>query len=291
MSAQTVLLTGAEGQLGRALRNSRPKSVELVALTRAQCDLQHPEQCVRAVEDVRPHVVLNAAAYTRVEDAESDAAAAFRVNADGPGALAGAAARIGARFVQLSTDFVFDGAQGRPYEPDARPNPLSVYGASKYAGEQRVLETTAGRAVVVRTAWLYASHGRNFVSTMLSLMAARDEVTVVSDQVGTPTWTRSLADALWAVVATPTLSGVLHWTDAGVASWYDFAVAIYEEARQRRLVERAVHVRPIASAEYPAKARRPSYSVLDNSTTAARLQMEPRHWRANLRSMMDELVR
>jgi dTDP-4-dehydrorhamnose reductase len=240
--------------------------------------------------ELRPHVVINAGAYTRVEDAEADEATAFRVNADGPAALASAAVRIGARVVQLSTDFVFDGAQGHPYEPGDSAKPLSVYGASKYAGEQRVLEATAGRAVIVRTAWVYASGGRNFVTTMLKLMPTRDEVTVVCDQIGTPTWAPSLADAVWAVVDRPSLAGVLHWTDAGVASWYDFALAIYEEARQRRLFQREVNVRPIASAQFPAKARRPSYSVLDKRSTIAQLQMEPRHWRVNLRSMMDELV-
>jgi dTDP-4-dehydrorhamnose reductase len=290
VSAVKVLVTGADGQVGRALLRSRPDNADLVALTRAQCDLQHPQQCERAVMDVRPDVLINAAAYTRVEDAESDAATAFRVNADAAAALAGAAVRVGARFIQLSTDFVFDGAQGHPYEPDAVAKPLSVYGASKYAGEQRVLETIGARAVIVRTAWVYASGGRNFVTAMLKLMADREVLTVVSDQVGTPTWAPSLANALWAIVARPSLAGVLHWTDAGVASWYDFAVAIHEEARQRRLLEREVRIRPIASAEYPTKAVRPSYSVLDKRATVAQLQMEPRHWRDNLRSMMDELV-
>jgi len=185
---------------------------------------------------------------------------------------------------------VFDGASGRPYAPDDRPAPLGVYGRTKLAGERAALGL-ADRAVVVRTAWVYSRHGQNFVRRMLGLMRERDEVRVVSDQVGTPTWAHSLADAIWTAVARPALHGVLHWTDAGVASWYDFAVAIQEEAVALGLLDRAVPVRPITSAEYPTPARRPAHSVLAKEASWAALGRTPPHWRVNLRHMLAALAR
>ena len=175
--------------------------------------------------------------------------------------------------------------------PDAATNPLSVYGASKLAGEQRVAAATDGAAVIVRTAWVYAAVGANFVNTMLRLLATRDEIGVVCDQIGTPTWARSLAAAVWQAALQADLRGVLHWTDAGVASWYDFAVAIQEEARSRGLLSRDARIKSIGSAEYPTAARRPAFSVLDKRSTVAQLHMAPAHWRSNLRMMLDELVR
>jgi dTDP-4-dehydrorhamnose reductase len=286
-----VLVTGANGQLGRALAQTVPQHIELVALTREQCDLGIAEQCQRSVAEHRPQLVINAAGYTQVDRAETDSASAFAVNAEGPAVLAQAAANVGARFVHVSTDFVFDGNSARPYLPDAAPNPLSVYGASKLAGERSVAAATDGAAVIVRTAWVYAAVGANFVNTMLRLMATREEIGVVCDQIGTPTWARSLAGAVWKAALQPTLRGILHWTDAGVASWYDFAVAIQEEARARQLLTREVRIKPIASEEYPMAARRPAFSVLDKRSTIAQLQMSPLHWRMNLRMMLDELVR
>jgi dTDP-4-dehydrorhamnose reductase len=286
-----VLVTGASGQLGRALAQTKPQQIELIALTREQCDLRTAEQCERAVLANRPQVVINAAAYTQVDRAETESTTAFAINAEAPGVLAAAAAGIGARVVQLSTDFVFDGASGRPYVPDAATNPLSVYGASKLAGEQRVAAATDGAAVIVRTAWVYAAVGANFVNTMLRLLATRDEIGVVCDQIGTPTWARSLAAAVWQAALQADLRGVLHWTDAGVASWYDFAVAIQEEARSRGLLSRDARIKAIGSAEYPTAARRPAFSVLDKRSTVAQLHMAPAHWRSNLRMMLDELVR
>jgi dTDP-4-dehydrorhamnose reductase len=198
--------------------------------------------------------------------------------------------RTGARLVHLSTDFVFDGSSGRPYTPRDRPAPLGVYGRTKLASEQVALGL-GEQAVVVRTAWVYSRHGQNFVRTMLQLMREQDGVGVVSDQVGTPTWARSLAEALWAVAGLPSLHGVLHWTDAGVASWYDFAVAIQEEALAAGLLERAVPVRPLSSREYPTAARRPAYSVLSKGESWAVLGFTPPHWRVNLRLMLQELAR
>jgi dTDP-4-dehydrorhamnose reductase len=190
---------------------------------------------------------------------------------------------------------VFSGDQSRAYLPDAPTNPLNVYGASKRAGEEYCLERLKGMAVVMRTAWIYSSNGSNFVRTMLRLMATRDLVSVVSDQIGTPTWAPSLAKAVWAAAVKPGISGILHWTDAGVASWYDFAVAIQEEALARGLLTTSIPIKPISAAEYarqsPASAARPPLSVLDLHSTKEMLGIEPMHWRTNLRTMLDELAR
>jgi dTDP-4-dehydrorhamnose reductase len=202
--------------------------------------------------------------------------------------LAEAAGRVDARVIHVSTDFVFDGAQGRPYAPTDRTNPLGVYGRTKLAGELAV-QSCAPSALIVRTAWVYSRHGHNFVLKMLRAMKERAEVRVVSDQVGAPTWSRSLAVALWGAAAHPDLQGIHHWTDAGVASRYDFAVAIQEEALAIGLLSRNVPIRPVQSHEYPTLARRPPFSVLDTRTTRESLGMTAAHWRVNLRHMLGEL--
>jgi dTDP-4-dehydrorhamnose reductase len=189
--------------------------------------------------------------------------------------------------LHLSTDFVFDGASNRAYLPEDATNPLSVYGASKLGGEHRALAGGAG--IVVRTAWVYAAGGRNFVLTMLRLMREREQVRVVCDQIGTPTWAGGLAGALWALIDAAAPAGIYHWTDLGVASWYDFAVAIQDEAWERGLLPRRVPIVPIASAEYPTPARRPAFSVLDSVSTRALAATPALHWRHNLRTMLDEL--
>ncbi len=288
-----VLVTGVTGQVGKALLESAPAGVEVRGVGRAQCDLEVPAECSRLIASEQPEVVINAAAYTQVDKAEVERERAFRSNAEGPAALADALARSGGRLIQISTDFVFDGARGSPYSPDSACNPLNVYGGSKLAGERAVLERLGRSAVVLRTAWVYSGNGSNFVKTMLRLMASRDSVAVVSDQVGTPTWAHSLAGAVWAAALRPTVSGVLHWTDAGVASWYDFAVAIQEEALARGLLGKQVPVLPIAAEEYarqfPASVPRPAFSVLDLRATRDLLGLEPVHWRTQLRAMLGTL--
>jgi dTDP-4-dehydrorhamnose reductase len=285
-----VLLTGASGQVGSALQASVPPGTQLRALTRSQLDLTD-EAAVRAeVVAWRPDLILNAAAYTAVDHAESEAGLAFAINAEGPRRLALAAQAIGpCRLIHLSTDYVFDGSSVDPYGPGDAVNPMSVYGRSKLAGEQGALSVLAERSVVLRTAWVYAPQGRNFVLTMLRLMRERGLVRVVSDQQGSPTAAGSIAGAIWALAARAELSGILHWTDAGTATWYDFAVAIAEEARAIGLISNPVEVVPITTAEYPTAARRPRNSVLDTRDSIARLGIAPRHWRAELRDVLQRV--
>ena len=278
------LVIGAGGQLGRALLATAPAEAEVVAPARADCDLTNHDQIEHWLSEVHPGVVLNAAAYTAVDAAESDEANARLINAASAGRLAEAAKRHGARLVHVSTDFVFDGEMSKPYAPEDETNPLNAYGRTKRDGEIAILQSGVD-ALIVRTSWIYFERGRNFVHTMLRLMAERNEVRVVSDQVGTPTYARNLARALWTLAQKP-VSGVYHVTDSGVASWYDFAVAIREEAVASGLIGTAAPIIPISTADYPTPARRPRFSVLDNSKTWPVLGTTGQHWREALREML-----
>jgi dTDP-4-dehydrorhamnose reductase len=286
----TVLVTGAAGQLGLALQATVPRGWRLRGCDGARLDITHPETVYSVLERTRPALVINAAAYTGVDSAERETERSEAVNAAGAAHVAEGARRIGARLIHISTDFVFDGARAVPYAPGDRPNPLGVYGRTKLAGEREVTRISEGRALIVRTAWLYSSHGRNFVLSMLRLMRERDSLGVVYDQVGTPTSAGSLAEALWAMAARPELSGIHHWTDAGIASWYDFAVAVQEEALALGLLSQPVPIRPLRTQEYPTPAKRPPYSVLDPSATWAALGLPVRHWRDRLRETLGELA-
>jgi dTDP-4-dehydrorhamnose reductase len=285
-----ILITGAEGQIGRALVGSVPTGVDTVALGRSQLDITREAEVLRGVRSLRPDLVVNAAGYTAVDRAETEPDAAQAVNAEGARWLARAAAEVGARLVHFSTDYVFDGSQARPYLPGDLPRPLNVYGASKLAGERAVLETLGRRAVVLRTAWIYSAHGRNFLLTMLRLLKEKERIQVVSDQVGTPTTASSVAAATWAIVGKLEVQGIVHWTEDGVASWYDFAVAIREEGMAGGLLMRPAEVAGVGSSEYPTPACRPRYSVLDCSEARAALGLDPDHWRVALRRTMRELV-
>jgi dTDP-4-dehydrorhamnose reductase len=241
------------------------------------------------VDETRPGVIINAAAYTAVDRAEEEPHRAFAVNRDGVAHLAQAARDSGAALIHVSTDFVFDGTKSRPYLTADKPNPQGAYGASKLAGEVAVREAMGGRALIIRTAWVYSAHGNNFVKTMLRLMNSRDGVRVVDDQIGSPTWACGLARFI-VHAAERGLRGIYHWTDAGTASWYDFAVAIREEALALGLLSRKVPIRPITTEEFPTPAKRPSYSVLDKSASRGICALDAQHWRESLRQMLSELA-
>ena len=281
-----ALVTGAGGQLGRALRAATPDGVELVCFGSEELDITDRSAVMRAVDLAAPDVILNAAAYTAVDRAEREEASALEVNGAGVAHLASAARNAGSKLAHISTDFVFAGDRSRPYRPEDPAAPLGVYGRTKLAGEE------AARAnedsLIVRTSWVYSAHGANFVKTMLRLMKEHDELRVVTDQVGTPTWAASLAGALWQLVGA-NAQGIIHFSDSGVCSWYDFAVAIYEESIGAGLLDRTVRIVPIATAEYPTPAKRPPYSVLDKARTWEVLGGPAPHWRENLRLMLKEM--
>lgn len=286
-----VFVAGANGQLGYELSRTVPASVELTASDSTQLDITDQAAVQEMIDASRPDWIVNAAAYTAVDRAEEQEALAYRVNRDGAANLATAARQAGARLVHISTDFIFDGSKGSPYQVDDVARPQSVYGASKLAGEQAVTSILVQDALIIRTAWVYSMHGQNFVKTMLGLMSDRDELGIVADQAGTPTWANGLAQVIWQAIETG-LTGIHHWTDAGVASWYDFAVAIYEEARSSGLLpgDCICRIRPIRTEDYPTPASRPAYSVLDKTTLWRALAVEPLHWRVALRHMLAGLA-
>lgn len=286
-----VVLLGAQGQLGQALRLLCPQGITLLPYGREDLDVTNAAACAHAMHSAQPDWVINAAAYTAVDQAEKEVEQAYAVNASAPANLCEALHGSEARFLQISTDFVFDGRQSFPYGVNQSPTPLGVYGASKAQGELPVLAFQGGH--VLRTSWLYSAVGRNFCLTMLRLhreRAAIDEpLSVVVDQVGVPTSAHSVATACWHLVQRSSgqpAPAILHWTDAGVASWFDFAVAIGELALELRLLDQTATVVPIHASDYPVAAKRPQFSVLDCRSSREALQCSPQHWRASLRQTL-----
>jgi dTDP-4-dehydrorhamnose reductase len=267
------LITGAAGQVGSDLRRTLD-GAQVAALTHSELDITDSAAVDAVVADLAPDVVVNAAAYTAVDAAESDEQTAYRVNATGPAVIASALARRGGRLIHLSTDYVFSGDATRPYEVDDPVEPSSAYGRTKLAGENAVRELLPDRSFVVRTAWVYGSAGSNFVKTMLRLERERDTVSVVDDQRGTPTWSADLARGLIELATSSATAGTYHCTGRGDTTWWEFTRAIFAEVGAD-----PSRVQPTNTAAYPRPARRPAYSVLSNASwEAAGLTALP-HWR------------
>jgi dTDP-4-dehydrorhamnose reductase len=281
----TVLVLGG-GQIATAVCKAASASHPIIRLTRSQLDITKAYDVADSFARFKPDWVVNAAAFTAVDGAEDEPAHAIAVNDSAVAILAENAKRVGSKLLHLSTDFVFDGKSARAYLPGDGANPINVYGVTKLAGEQHVLASRTG--IVLRTSWVYASAGKNFVLTMLKLMSERERINVVCDQIGTPTWAASVAAAAWGLIEVAAEGGIYHWTDLGVASWYDFAIAIHDEALERGLLARPVSILPIPSANYPTRARRPGFSVLDTESTRTMIKNQGRHWRHNLVKMLDE---
>jgi dTDP-4-dehydrorhamnose reductase len=287
-----IVVIGAAGQLGQCLRLSCPAAWQdqVVWLDRQQLDLTQPSQIRDLLTALQPKLIINAAAYTQVDLAESQQALAKTINADAVAVVCEVAQALQARVIHVSTDYVFAGLSGQHQTPDAATAPLNYYGYSKKLGEDQVL-LLKENGVIIRTAWLYAAHGKNFVNSMLKFMAEREQLSIVVDQVGTPTCADGLAQAIWKVVCYPAISGIHHWTDAGVASWYDFAVAIQEEALTLGLLKTAIPLHAINSQQYPTPAARPACSLLDKSSLIEKIEFAPPHWRVALRQTLKNIVR
>lgn len=295
MAAFRIAVTGTEGQVARSLiERGAAAQVDIVALGRPQLDLAAPQTIHRALEAARPDAIVSAAAYTAVDQAESEREAAFAVNAEGAGHVARAARDLGVPLLHLSTDYVFDGALDRPYLEDDAPCPTGVYGASKLAGEEAVL-AAGGVAAVMRTAWVYSPFGRNFARTMVRLGSERDEVRVVADQIGCPTSALDIADALIAaarrLAAAPTdasLNGIFHLAGSQAASWQEFAQGIFD-ALAARTSSRCAAL-PISTSEYPTPARRPANSRLDGGKLARAYGLEIPGWPEALPPVIDRIL-
>lgn len=288
MNNRKVLLLGGSGQLGRQLSRQTPDGIDLLVPDSASCSLANRRQMQSAIQQASPTLIVNAAAYTQVDKAESAPDRAFSVNAEGVAWLAEAAGKE-CRIIHVSTDFVFDGTKTTPYRPDDSPRPLNAYGRSKLAGESYLQGIKPDSSVIIRTAWLYAPFGRNFVTSMLRLMEERDSLSIVADRRGTPTSTATLADVIWRLAARPDLSGIFHWTDQGEASWFEFAQAIQHRAVALGLLQRAIPLLPITTEEYPTPALRPAYSVLDKTSTCEQLGINGTPWQDELQKVLEQI--
>ena len=287
-----ILLTGITGQVGHELQQSLANIGEVIGVDRQQLDLTQTEQIHERLAEIKPDLIVNAAAYTAVDKSESESDLAMAINAAAPKAIAIAARDIGAKVLHISTDYVFDGCHYSPYLETDPTNPLGVYGKSKLLGEIGVREN-GDRNLVLRTAWVYGSRGHgNFVKTMLRLGAEREELKVVADQIGSPTWSRDIAEAITQLLdkslTDENVRGVYNFTNSGVASWYDFAIATFAEAKQLGFALKIERVIPISTAEFPTPTQRPAYSVLSKAKIGETLGYYPPHWRESLRKMLTE---
>ena len=283
-----TLVTAAGRRLGRAFTATGPGSGRIVGFDRSMLDITDEDTVAKVLRRERPDVLVNAAACTAVDRAESEPEAAHRMNVEAPGVLASACRKAGIRLVHISTDSVFDGEDNLPSTPDASTRPLSVHGATKLEGERLVLEMLPG-ALVLRTAWVCSAHGRNFMDTMLRPMRERGEVRMVRDQFGTPTFAGDLAEANRGLVECDAV-GVQHWTRSGTATRYDFAEAIRREGQNRNLLGTNARVLPISTEEFPTPARRPRFSVLGCSQAYTMLGATARHWRDALAETLAEIA-
>ena len=284
-----VLVTGAEGQLGReTVLALQSKGFDVVGLGRKELDFIQPERVSEIVADHKADWVINCAAYTQVDKAEQEQHKARVINGDSAGAVAEGVKSYGGNLVHISTDFVFAGNQSRPYKESDSVNPTNVYGETKLVGEQKVLAILE-RAIVLRTSWVYGLHGNNFVKTMLRLATERNQLQVVNDQIGTPTWTSDIVDAILALLVKPQ-SGLFHFSNSGEVSWYDFAVEIIAKGKQLGFPIKTEKVLPIPSSSYPTAARRPAYSVLDKAKIDSVLDYPIPNWSVSLDKMMKGLV-
>jgi dTDP-4-dehydrorhamnose reductase len=286
-----IAVIGRSGQLAWEIKQLQNAELIVFCLGRDDVDLSSPVKLAEKIQLLAPDAVINASAYTAVDVAESDQENTFKLNSEYVGNLASVCKQLAIPFIHVSTDFVFHGDKGSPYLPGDSINPLGVYGASKAAGEKLIFELYPQMSCVIRTSWVYSTHGNNFVKTMLKLMSSKPELGIISDQIGSPTCAKGLAIAC-VEAAKQSVTGIHHYTDNGVASWYDFAVAIQEIALSLGMLEKEIPVNAITTADYPTPAKRPHYSVLDKSSFVNALpSCELVHWRKQLENMMRELQR
>ncbi|MDD9958172.1 MAG: dTDP-4-dehydrorhamnose reductase [Gammaproteobacteria bacterium] len=295
MTQQQIVLTGAKGQLGltfQELWEDAPlrDEYELCCADIKEMDISSTDAIQEFLANRPAALIINGAAYTAVDRAEEEREQAFKVNQQGAVNLALWAREHQCRFIQISTDFVFSGSKGSPYKTHDETKPISVYGQSKVAGEQAILSSYPENSIIVRTSWLYSPFQSNFVKTMLKLMAEREELNVVNDQVGSPTSTYSLVRLLFKIVESDEKCGIFHWSDKGGISWYDFALEIQQQGMEAAILETAIPINSIPTVQYPTPASRPAYSVLDTLETQLKFSIEPEPWRESLRKVVQTIA-
>ena len=290
-----LLVTGADGQVGWELRRSLTPLGEVIAMDRNACDLSRPQDLSRIIREARPDIVVNAAAYTAVDKAEEEEALATMINGAAVGVIAEEARKLGALLIHYSTDYVFDGTKEVPYTEDDAPHPINAYGRSKLAGE-RAIEQCNGDYLILRTSWIYAARGRNFLNTVLRLARERDELRIVADQIGAPTWAREIADVTASVARqarqehekSDFASGVFNVTAAGETSWFGFAQAIIDYAMSAKAGGNRPKIHPISSLEYPTAAARPKNSRLAGDRVGRRFGIALMDWNSALKTCMQK---
>ena len=288
-----VLITGAHGQIGQELLHSAPQSWQVHGLSSSELDITDAQQVMATVQALQPQLIINTAAYTAVDQAESNNQQAYAVNQYGAANLAKAAEVLDCPLLHLSTDYVFSGEHTHPYTEQDTTAPCNIYGSSKWLGEQAVRELCP-QHIILRTSWVFGMYGNNFVKTMLRLAQDRDALSIVSDQVGGPTSARSIAQLLWQIAEQyrstgDCLWGTYHFSGAPACSWYDFAHEIFKQAAELKLIQHSPALTPINSSDYPTPAKRPAYSVLDNSKIQQQLNICPSDWKSELQLMLHSL--
>jgi len=290
-----VLIIGANGQLGKTLHNTKPENLDLISYSKEEFNLLDIDNCLEKIEKVKPNYVINAAAYTAVDKAETERELVNIINAQNPYKIAYKLDELGCKFIQISTDFVFNGTKSSPYQTHDELFPLNEYGKSKALCEKLLLELNNTR--IIRTSWLYSPYGKNFCLTMLRLhkscLDKNVPLKVVSDQISCPTSSFSLSNVCWEMINNDEIfknnQKIFHWSDAGVASWYDFAVAIGEIGLKSGLLKNKSQVFPIKSKNFPTPAKRPCFSLLDSCDICKLLKLERKHWRYELEFVIKQI--
>jgi len=291
-----IILTGSTGQLGQTLTNSKPDKVNLIKTTRDIINLEDSTDCENFIYKIEPDWIINCAAYTNVDKAEKEKEVARKINSIAPLSFAKALKKTGGKILHLSTDFVFDGERGLPYNINQKINPINFYGVTKAEAEESIKEILFenNQALILRTSWVISEYGNNFVLKILNLLKNKKILNVVCDQIGTPTSTHSLAEACWRVINKDSSKDsnllknnpIMHWSDSGVASWYDVAIAVQEIARELKILKNSSVIKPVLSEDFKTIAKRPHFSVLNCLKSYERLDLNPIHWRKALKLIL-----
>ena len=285
-----VLVFGQDGQLGKTLKDLQPKEMKVFYSGRSDLDLSNQKKLEAYLNSLKPQIVLNASAYTSVDGAETEIDLAHTINCEAPATMAKYVKSENAKILHISTDYVFDGCKRTAYLPDDEKNPKSEYGKSKLAGETALLKYAQKNSMIIRTSWLFSEYGSNFVKTMLDLMSKRTEISVVSDQTGSPTYARALAEAVWLILTGNRFKpGIYHWTNSGKTTWFDFANLIKKLGARKGLISRPAAILPVSSQDFKTKAVRPVFSVLDSQSLIELIDHQPSNWEASLEEMLERL--